>query len=134
MNEKPTPPERVPTAKLAPPQPASNIRMVPPQALRWPEALALRQIDQDHVNRLGDDIGEGDGKVPVTAAALLCRLDDIPRLRELHQKVKDGLLCRDAVDDVVKQLLGGKKKAQVKPVKGRTKGGLSYLFTCGTPE
>jgi ParB-like chromosome segregation protein Spo0J len=63
-------------------------------------------------------IGEGEGKVPVTTAYHLARLKDEPKIRELTERVKNGLLTRDSAEQIVDRELSKSKNARrVKPVR-----------------
>lgn len=72
-------------------------------------------------------VGEGDGKVPVTTAYQLSRLEDVSAIRELTDKVVKGLLTRDAAEEVVGKLLG-KTGRRSKPVRLRTPKGVVVVI------
>ncbi len=73
---------------------------------------------------LHDAIGEGEGKVPFTTAYALSRLPDETRVRELAGRVVQGLLTRDAAEDLVAADLRGKSPRSPKPITARSPRGL----------
>jgi ParB/RepB/Spo0J family partition protein len=72
-------------------------------------------------------IGEAKGKLPVRAAYALSKLDETPKIMDLADKVMKGILTVDALEAHIAKLKGGKKPKQ-KPIKGRTRLGMSYVL------
>jgi hypothetical protein len=84
-----------------------------------PETSKLVRVLKNFPRDLHELVGEGAGKVPFTSAYKLSMLQDEGMIRELTEKITQGLLKRDSVDLLVDQALGVKKqKKQVqKPMK-----------------
>lgn len=75
-----------------------------------------------------------DGKLPITAAAQIARIDDPQQQRDLAKLVVDGVLTRDAVAVRVSRLNGKKPRPKARTFKGKTPGGVSFILPDMTPE
>lgn len=88
-----------------------------------PEVSKLLRVLKDYPSDLHGWIGEGDGKIPVTSAYSLSRLQpDDAKIRELSKQVVDGLLTRDAVEGIVAGILGKRTERKPSPLKVKLTG------------
>jgi hypothetical protein len=84
------------------------------------------RISSSLVPELLELVGEGDGKLPVTCAYVIARLEDPAQQRELANMVVSGRLKRDACENEVARRLGTKKK-MAKPVKLKSEAALAMI-------
>jgi ParB/RepB/Spo0J family partition protein len=107
---------------------------------RWGQAELARRVNAKPAmiskrlavfEKLPEDlkasIGEGDGLIPFTSAYQLARLADEGMIRDLAEKVRQGLLCRDSVVDEVAKRLGTTQK-KAKPIKAKTANGILAMI------
>lgn len=101
--------------------------------IKRPTATKLLRVLEHYPADLHPFVGEGDGRVPFTAAYKLTQLHpDEAAIRDLSDKVMRGLFSRDDLDAHVDGLLGkSKPKAGGKPSRARTARGVGLEFPPG---